>query len=207
MKQTTKRFLSMILGVVFFVGSIVIYFQLIQPAYGETLKLKSTKASLQSFLDKEKQAIDTVKQLISDYNTKNEKIQQTVSLVLPTDPDVSGAVTQLYGLSQNNNLQFKDVKISVPGLSSASSQAKGLDPSNLALALQRPIGTLSLSTVLVGSYDDFKEFLSQLQSNIRIFDIKTLLMSPVINIGKDKIPQAIEKYTFSFSVSTYYQSP
>ena len=207
MKQTTKRFLSMILGVVFFVGSIVIYFQLIQPAYGETLKLKSTKASLQSFLDKEKQAIDTVKQLISDYNTKNEKIQQTVSLVLPTDPDVSGAVTQLYGLSQNNNLQFKDVKISVPGLSSASSQAKGLDPSNLALALQRPIGTLSLSTVLVGSYDDFKEFLSQLQSNIRIFDIKTLSMSPVINIGKDKIPQAIEKYTFSFSVSTYYQSP
>ena len=197
----------MILGVVFFVGSIVIYFQLIQPAYGETLKLKSTKASLQSFLDKEKQAIDTVKQLISDYNTKNEKIQQTVSLVLPTEPDVSGAVTQLYGLSQNNNLQFKDVKISVPGLSSVSSQAKGLDPSNLALALQRPIGTLSLSTVLVGSYDDFKEFLSQLQSNIRIFDIKTLSMSPVINIGKDKIPQAIEKYTFSFSVSTYYQSP
>ena len=101
-------------------------------------------------MDKEKQAIDTVKQLISDYNTKNEKIQQTVSLVLPTEPDVSGAVTQLYGLSQNNNLQFKDVKISVPGLSSASSQAKGLDPSNLALALQRPIGTLSLSTVLVG---------------------------------------------------------
>lgn len=207
MKQTTKRFLSMILGVVFFVGSIVIYFQLIQPAYGETLKLKSTKASLQSFLDKEKQAIDTVKQLISDYNTKNEKIQQTVSLVLPTEPDVSGAVTQLYGLSQNNNLQFKDVKISVPGLSSVSSQAKGLDPSNLALALQRPIGTLSLSTVLVGSYDDFKEFLSQLQSNIRIFDIKTLSMSPVINIGKDKTPQVIEKYTFSFSVSTYYQSP
>ncbi len=206
MKQTTKRFLSMILGVVFFVGSVVTYFQFIQPEYGEILKLKSTMASLQSFLDKEKQAINTVKQLISDYNTKNEKIQQTVSLVLPTEPDVAGAVAQLYGLSQNNNLQLKSVGISVSGLSNAPSQVTGLAPSNLALALQRPKGTLSLSTVLTGSYEDFKAFLSELQTNIRIFDIKSLAVSPIINVN-NKVPQPIERFTFSISVATYYQSP
>ncbi len=200
----------MILGVVFFVGSVVIYFQLIKPAYGETFKLKGTMASLQSFLDKEKQAINTVKQLIKDYNTKNEKIQQTVSLVLPVEPDISGAVAQLYGLSQNNNLQFKSVSISVSGLSNTSvgvkERVKELDPSNLKAALQRPIGTLSLSTSLVGSYDDFKTFLSQLQTNIRIFDIKSLTISPIIDVDKNKISQAVDKYTFNIAVSAYYQS-
>jgi len=158
-------------------------------------------------LEKEKKAVDQVKQLIKDYNTKNEKIQETVSLVLPTKPDVAGAVAQLYGLSQNNNLQFKAVSISVSGLSNTPSPVQGLGPSNLKSALQRPIGTLSLSTALSGSYDDFKVFLYQLQTNIRIFDLKSLTISPVLKSDKNKDSREIESYNFSIAVSTYYQSP
>lgn len=212
----------MILGVVFFVGSFVIYFQFIQPEYGETFRLKGAKASQQSFLEKEKKAIDTVKQLIGDYSTKNEKIQQTVSLVLPTEPDIAGAVAQLYGLSQNNNLEFSSVSITISGLSNTASQQmnlsdvsglglselemSGLNPSNFKAALERPIGTLTLTTALTGSYNNFKVFLSQLQTNIRIFSIVSLGVSPIRTFDKDKNPLPIEKYTFSIAVSTYYQS-
>ena len=197
----------MILGVVFLVGSLVIYFQFIQPAYEETLKLKGEKVSLQSFLENEKKAVDKVKELINAYNTKNEKIQQIVSLVLPTKPDAAGAVAQLYGLSQNNYLQFKAVSISVSGLSNTSLPVEELAPSNLKSALKRPIGTLSLSTALSGSYDDFKMFLSQLQTNIRIFDLKSLTITPIVKLDKNKNSREIEKYNFGITVSTYYQNP
>jgi len=195
----------MISGVVFFVGSFVAYFQFIQPEYKETEKLKSKQLSLESFFENEKKAVDKVKQLINAYNTKNEKIQQIASLVLPMEPDVPGAVAQLYGLSQNNNLAFTAVSVSVSGLSKAAPSV-GLRPENLKSALQRPLGTLVLSTSLSGSYDDFKIFLSQLQTNIRIFDLKSLTVSPVVKSSKDK-SQEIEKYQFSITVSTYYQSP
>jgi Tfp pilus assembly protein PilO len=197
----------MLLGIVFIVGSVVIYFQLIQPSYDEMLALKSDDASRQKFLDDEKSAVDKVKGLIADYHdTKNEEIQKTVSLVLPTEPDGPGAIAQLYGLTQKNNLQLTGISISGAGVSGASA-VSGLKPSNLKAALQRPLGTLSLSTTLTGSYEDFKTFLSELQTNIRIFDLKSLTVAPIFKAGKDKNVQEISGYTFGIAVSTYYQTP
>ena len=208
MKQTTKRFLSMILGVVFVVGSLVIFLQLIRPAYSELLKLKGEKASFQKFLNEEKDAVGKVKLLIAKYNSKDIKIQQVASLVLPTEPDIPGAVAQFYGLAQINNMELRSVSISVSGLAqSGSPAAQGLQPGNLSAALQRPVGSLALSTSLSGSYEDIKKFLFNLQTNIRIFDVKSIAITPVIKSATDKKIQVIEKYQFSIAVSTYYQSP
>ncbi len=196
----------MMLGIVFFVGSLVMYFELISPSYDETLSLKGDEASRQQFLDSEKKAVDKVKGLIAEYDTANGEIQRVVSLVLPIEPDAPGAIAQLYGLSQKNNLQLTSISVSGSGLSNTS-PVSGLRPSNLKSALQRPLGTLSLTTALTGSYEDFKTFLSELQTNIRIFDLKSLSATPIFKVGKDKSTQEISGYTFNISVATYYQTP
>lgn len=224
MKQPSKRFLSLLLGVAFLVAAIVIATQFTYPAYEEVRQLKAEKFSKDSFLKKEKEAVKKVRELIAA-NSKSDRqqLQQKVRLVLPDEPDVPGAVAQLYGLALNNNLEFTSVGFSVGGLSSAQN-LKSLTPGTIDAALRRPVGTLTLSTTLKGSYDDVKRFVSQLGTNIRIFDLKSLALSvgaktatTTVSFGvgagatstfllfSTTTPQASDAYTIGIAVTTYYQ--
>lgn len=194
------------------VGAVVVYFQFVRSEYSKTTALKGEKLSLQSFFESEKAAVNRVRDLINSYKKENQQIQQTASLVLPSSPDIAGALAQLYGLSNLADLVFQDVSMSVSGLSNApGASAKGLQPGNLEAALQQPIGTVSFNLRLTGSYDDFKMFLSKLQTNMRIFDVKTVTMNPVPKVAfpgarLESLPPGAERYDFSVVVSAYYQS-
>jgi Tfp pilus assembly protein PilO len=192
MKQTTKRFISMIAGLAFLVSSLVVYFQLIQPAYEDTKNIKAQQLSQQSFLDSEKTVVKQVQDLIASYEGQLQ-IQQAVSAALPPNPDIVGALAQLYGLAQENNLVVQSISV---GFSGESGSGVG------QFSLKKPIGTINFQLSLVGTYESFKTFLSMLETNIRILDLKSLsLQPPSAPAGKS----APDLYNYGLTVSAYYQ--
>ncbi len=213
MKQTTKRFASIVIGLVFLTAAFVIYFEFVQPAYDDAQSAKSAYVSEQQFLNAEQSTVKKVQDLISSYENQ-ARIQDAVSSALPINEDVVGAIAQLYGLASQSSLALQSLTVSATGIQNASAKkpaaAAGAAPAaaSFQASLQKPIGTVSIQLKLEGQYENLKQFISLLGTNIRVFDLKSLGIQPhavAQGIGQAKIVQ--QAYNFDVGVTAYYQSP
>ena len=197
MKQTTKRFLSLLISFVLFVASLIVYFNLIVPAGNEEQSIKAKAISRENFVKSQQAAISQVQKLINSYKGEGE-LRDVVSSILPLFPDLAGAFSQLSGLAQVNRLLIQNVTVNPPVNQSVqgNSNASGA----VSQPLAKPFGSVDFQMKVVGSYGDFKSFLKNLETNIRIFDVKKIILeSP----GKPNQ----EIYNYDLTVGTYYQSP
>jgi len=197
MKQTTKRFLSLLISFVLFVASLIVYFNLIVPAGNEEQSIKAKAISRENFVKSQQAAISQVQKLINSYKGEGE-LRDVVSSILPLSPDLAGAFSQLSGLAQVNRLLIQNVTVNTPVNQSVqgNSNASGA----VSQPLAKPFGSVDFQMKVVGSYGDFKSFLKNLETNIRIFDVKKIILeSP----GKPNQ----EIYNYDLTVGTYYQSP
>ncbi len=202
MKQTTKRFISLILGLAFLVGSLIVFFEFVQPAYDDAQDIKAKQLSLRSFLDNERATIKQVKNLLSAYQGQGE-VQRAVSLALPPQEDLAGAISQLYGLAQQNNgLIFGSVSISLASVAPPPRTGGSGISAATSFALQKPVGSVNFQLKLTGTYEALKAFLFKLENNIRIFDLKNITIQPAGTSGKG--PQDL--YNYDVVVTAYYQN-
>ncbi len=199
MRQSTKRLLSSALALIFIVAAFIIFFSLIKPVYEDAQRMKGEEMSRKLFVDNQKKVVEKIKKLINDYKGE-EKIQEVASLVLPSNPDVAGALAQINNLAKVNNLNPQGFSITVPSLQNiAPTQSSKGEQAGIAAMISRPVGLLNIQTRLSGSYGDFKTFLKQLETNIRILDIKNLQMGQAGKPNQDV-------YSYDITVVTYYQS-
>ena len=202
----------MILGLLLILSSLLVYFELVQPAYNEAQHVKAQKNGLQTFLDSEKIVVTRVQQLMNSYEGQLA-IQKVVSDVLPASRDIAGALAQFYGLAQNNGLSSRSFGISVAPTSQRKNAAItdiGISQvSDFATSLQKGFNSISFELQLDGSYENLKSFLSALETNIRIFDVQKVEFRTVANIGTGKSGGASEPadlFSYSVVVKTYYQN-
>ncbi|MBI2033638.1 MAG: hypothetical protein HYT13_00885 [Candidatus Liptonbacteria bacterium] len=196
MKQPTKRLFSMSLALFFTVGAFVIYFSFIKPAYEDIKKIRSEEFSRRTFTDRQSAVLNQVKKLISAYKGQGE-LQDAVSLSLPLKLDEPGALAQLNGLLENNRLLPQSFSVSILGGQGTQRETQGTPTESFA----KPLITIFFKVRFAGAYEDIKNFLVNLETNIRIFDVRDLFVSPVVTKGS---PTA---YNVDLTVATYSQSP
>lgn len=201
MRASTKRILSAILSLFFIFSAFVIVAMLIKPAYEETQKLKADALSRENALNNQKVLVDQFKKLLSQYDSQ-EKVQENLSLILPQNPAIGEALTQINGLLDLNHLNVLSFNINKPLLQSYSSS----NINSTSTQVIKPLGTIDINFKVVGNYSDFKNFLNQLETNIRIFNIKTLNISPVIIVSGDKNQSQNKTLSYDISITTYYQA-
>lgn len=186
----------MIVALVLVAGAFMILVDLIVPAYEAAQKIKSDAMSRKDFVDRQSATIKQVQKLISTYAGQGQ-VQEEVSLRLPQSQDLAGALAQLNGLIQASRLAPQAFSISVTEAQNApdTSQKAKKAPQDV---LRKPIGTLTLQVKFIGLYDDLKSFLNRLETNIRIFDVRSLSIQPITKSNQDL-------YSFDMSILTYYQ--
>ena len=192
MKQVTKRFLSLIISFTLFVATLIIYFNLIVPANNDGQVVKADMLSRENFINSQKSAINQVKNLITSYKGEGQ-LQEVVSSILPFSGDLAGSFSQVSGLVQANHLLMDffiagtPVEIPSAGDKSSQLQIKGY-------------GSTDFQLQVTGTYEDFKSFIANMETNIRIFDIKKIDIQPAGKPNQDF-------YTYNLTVATYYQIP
>lgn len=197
MKQSVKRLISMVVSLIFLVGAFVLFFYFVQPAYQDMLDLKSQLGNLEVLRAEQEVIFKNLQGLISTYN-ESQEVREIVSLALPLNPSVAEFVAQINGLAINNNLtaQFYSISpILEPVISEEDRRQEGKEKS---ITNVKPVNTISFSARLSGSYSDFKNFLKQLETNVRVFDIKTISIQPASQENSDL-------YFYDLTVETYYQ--
>lgn len=217
MKQTTKRLASLTIGLLLLVGALFVYFYLIQGEYEGAQGLKAKVNSKQKFLNDEKTVIEQVQKQIEAYRQSQgqQGPQSGVSLALPTSPDIAGAIAQLSGLAQQSAANLQSLTVStLPASAAKSVTAKkgGSTEGNFQDTLQKPLGTISFSLKLTGGYESIKNFISLLETNLRIFDLRSFTITPVtasesVSLSKDKTTPSVSMFTYDVGVNTYYQNP
>ena len=198
MKQTTKRFASLIVSLLLILGAFIVIVDLVVPAYGEAQRAKADLLSRQAFIEEQRSTIGEVKKLIASYEGQIE-VQEQVSLALPSHQDVAGALAQLSGIAQTSFLAPQSFSASITEVPNAALR-QDRNAKSQTTTLAKPIGTLTLHVRFIGSYGDIKKFFEKLETNIRIFDVRTLSMQPVGRSNQDL-------YSYDMTVATYYQNP
>lgn len=184
---------------VLIIAALIMYFNFIQSAYQEAQKIKAQVISRENFVQSQQAAISQVKNSISSYKGEG-KPQDVVSLALPLSPDLAGAFAQLTSLAQNNRLALQSITVSLPAMQNLSAKPAlgAASGASFASTITKPFGTAAFQVRMIGTYEDFKTFVKNLESNIRILDIQKMAFQPA-----GKPDQNI--YTYDLSINAYYQ--
>ena len=82
-------------------------------------------------------------------------------------------------------------------LGQSASRAKS--QSQDASVLVKPVGVVNAQVRVTGPYASFKAFLANIETNIRVTDISSLVVTPIGQANQDF-------YGFDLTLATYYQS-
>jgi hypothetical protein len=197
MKPSTKRFTSSIAALLFFVAAFVVFLELVQPAYSDLSSSKGKLAGEEAMLQNESSTIASVEKLIATYQSQ-ATTQGTLAAALPVGENLAGAVAQIYGLAQANNISIQNTSVSVSAPKALAQSSAG---ANLLL---RPTGTIAFAVMAAGNYESFLNFLSGLESNLRLFDVKQVSIQSASAAVKG---QGQDYFNYLLTVDTYYQLP
>lgn len=172
MKNSLQRTISLLGSLGLLIGAMVIYSSLIRPEYQQVNELRGILTAKTDLLSEQQSIISQVESLLSQYQS-SARIQETVSLSLPIKEDSSSIFGQLQALAQANG-----ISIEVFGV-----QNLPITKSNL--------GVLQVSLKMTGPYENFKNFLQGVETNIRVMDLSSL---------------KIDKSNYNIVLNTYYQT-
>ncbi len=199
----------MLIALVFLVAALWVFFDLIQPTYGQLQTKKGTELSSENFLSNEQQIVGQAKTLINQYENESA-VQDSLALAMPSGPNTASALAQVYGIALNNNIAVQSVSVAAPTSRQSQNQAQGTSTASTTGQGPKQMETFSFQVTAFGSYENFKSFLSQLETNIRIFDLTALSVqeptsSDATNGKGSSTPS--DFFTYGFTVATYYELP
>ena len=206
MKTSSKRLLSIILSLLLVVVAFIIFFDLIDPEYANIQQTKGQIVGENGVYQTESQAVAAAQKVISEYQQQEQSQGGgTIALALPTDEDLAGAIAQIYGLAENNGLLVQSLAIGAPSLQLQATPASGAP----AVATTNPIGDFSFQITVLGSYENFKNFISGVETNVRLFDVKSMTIAPesnAVSSGKITATAGEDFFDYNLTIETYYQT-
>lgn len=197
MKQSSKRLMSLVVAVVFLFGAFFIYFNAIQPAYEEVQAARGEVYAKEDFIETQRVVVDQVKSALEQYEGK-EALQNAVSMAIPPGTNQSEIAHQISALATQNQLTIQTLTAATPTVQNVKEVEGARDESTNFKV--KPLGVLSFQMKLSGTYANFKSFISNLENNIRIVDVKSASVEDSGKVTQDF-------YLFNITVATYYQNP
>ena len=199
MKQSSKRIVSVFLALAFIVAAFVIFFDLVQPAYSDAKTLQSQQLGEEGYLQSQTVLAKQVQATLNTYQNEAQGAAN-VGLAMPSGEDVAGALAQIQGIAANNNILVSSISVTPPAL-----QAQVAVPAGNML--MKPLGSFMFKLAASGSYESFKNFLSELETNVRIFDVKAVSLQPAGGAAGGARPVfSSDAFSYTITVATYYQT-
>lgn len=186
MKHSTKRLFVILGSFLLLVASVYVYFSLVVPSYNDVQQLRGERQAKQDLLNDQVAAETAVSELIDRF--ENLRIfQEVVSRSLPRNEDIPVILNQIQGMA----------RLSDVNLQSSSFQYLALEDTGGRLV--RPVGIVRMSISLVGSYEGIKDYISALETNVRVMDLNSLRIDGGARLNSNVL-------TYDLTVDVYYQS-
>lgn len=186
--------------------AVSIFFVFTNPLFSEIALLNRDAASYKEALDNA-QALDNEKdKLTTKFNSINPENLMKIEKFIPENVNNIRLILEIEKIALPYGMALKDVKYTT-----VDKNATGTAPdtgtviqggvSNLA---PKDYGIFDLEFSTSGSYDNFINFTKDLQSNLRIVDISSIVFSSDnLNLTNAKT-NPTEIYKYNFKIKTYW---
>ncbi len=181
---TAKQFISILLAVALFLGSIIVIATLDNPAVSDAVQARADRDSAQREFEIQKDLISEAKNTLQNYEDLGKTIEN-FGFVLPSHVEYGELVNNIIGLAGANglkagNMTFSQGDISAPPQSDLPTKG---------------FGTMTVNMTFEGPYGGFKSFIEKLETNSRLLDVREVQVS-----------QQGETLHYQLTLAVYYQS-
>jgi len=177
----------MIAGMLF-IGTVVVYANLIQPAAVEVGAQRQLVFSKSAMFASQYTAVDRVRELIIKFQG-TAKLQDTMDLVMPLTAQTTELLNQIQAIARSSQVSLESFSLSFLPFESGRS------------SLVRRLGVLQVGLSVSGSYASVQSFFRALERNVRLLSMERLDIRVVG--GVRDVPSDI--FIGDATVRAYYQ--
>lgn len=180
-------------------GAIVGFFALVSPVYDEITTLKAQIGAYNQALDNSKALENERDKLAKKYNSIDPANLDKLEKLLPDSVDNIRLILEIEKIASPYGMVLKEVKYDTVTKDPTKSTAVAAGDQNVNLN-SKDYGLWNLAFSTEGTYENFLNFIRDLESNLRIVDIASIQFSSVDNalVGKS------DTYKYSFKIKTYW---
>lgn len=185
MRVSTKRILSILVGALFLLGALSVYFGLIRGEVKAVEQVRGILASKEGLLASQEQAVRQVNELIAEF--KNfERLQETVNRAIPNGVSTIQALRQIEAIGRSANVSVAGIDFGTGSRSSRKSAT---------VSVVKRLQVLQVGIRAEGSYESLKQFVKLLETSVRVADVGRLSYIPSATRGaNDSITLEVEMY-------------
>lgn len=196
--------MRIIIPLSFIIISIGAFFLVIDPIFGDVKEMRTEVSAYKTALDNSAQLQNIRDALIEEY--KNVKIEDKDRLLhfLPNNVDNIELILEIERLANLNGLPVKNFIFSVEDLNKEVPMIEDENGSSLDYDSDGnlPYGVFPIEFTLTGRYSSFLNFLKEIESNLRLIDIRSISLT-VPNKTDNSIVD-LNSYDYSLKVETYW---
>lgn len=186
-----------IIAIILLAAAGAIFIMYTKPAYDSAQTLAAQSAQYDAALSKATQLQEVNQSLLSKYNSFDPNAINRLTTMLPNQVDNIRLILDLDNLAGQYGMALQNVNISTP-----SSQSGGVQGA-IANASQ-PYDSLTLQFTTHGTYNQFMQFITALESSLRLVDLVTLDVSGGGSTGSST--SGPPQYTYAMTLQTYWLS-
>ena len=190
------RLIIAIVGVVL-AGSI--FFLYTKPTYDNSAVMRSDIAQNNAALDKAAELQKLRQTLLSRFNTFDPADLDRLQKLLPDHVDNVRLILDLDKLAERGGLALQNVDVS----SAQKQTVKSQTALGAIGASNQKYDSLTLTFSTIATYRDFVEFLTNLESSLRIVDLVSLSIAPASS-GTGAARASEPLYTYNMTLRTYW---
>jgi Tfp pilus assembly protein PilO len=190
---------------IFLIGIAVAFFFLFtNPMYNDISTLNLNVASYNSALDNSKMFENERDKLTAKYNAIDSDNLIKLQKLLPENVDNVRLILEIGQIALPYGMVLKDVKYNV---TQANTNATTTEPVVQGGMITTPndYGIFDLEFSTSGTYDNFINFTKDLESNLRIVDISSIIFSSSsASVDNNPKTNSSEIYKYDFKIKTYW---
>jgi Tfp pilus assembly protein PilO len=205
------KFVEILILPIAMIGIIAALLWFVQPTYSEIKNLTQEIKTKEETLEKKQKLVIDIERLVNQYEDIEGRVSK-VFYALPNKAEIPNVLVQLEALASENGMIFESSNFSKAQQSVQSkitSDSENNTASSSETADQQnsieQIRSVSIDVSLIGSYENFKNYLRSLENNIRIMDITSISFSSSSDSSESSEERTSDIFSYSVQLKVYYQ--
>lgn len=178
-----------------FLGSILLGVFVIWPLVSSIIELKKDIQKQEKEIAAVQELINKTNQLSQEYQSMSDEINMFF-MALPAKQDVSYLLVQFESLVARNGLLLEAIDFGQKAEESLGMAETKASPDS-ASSQKRSFVSSSVGASITGTYSAFKGFLADLEKNIRVMDVETIVFGQEKQSGES---EDLELSTFKYDL-------
>lgn len=184
--------------------AIGIFFVFANPIFNDLSALNVQAASYNDALGNSKMLENERDKLTAKYNSINPENINKLAKFLPQNVDNIRLILEIEQIAAPYGMTLKDVKYDTEETVEPSARQQGVLPGSISKKANKDYGIFELEFSTSGSYDNFINFTKDLENNLRIVDISSIVFSSTATPAVGGGAGSSDKYNYTFTIKTYW---